>query len=108
MVVGRSETCTTKAELEAQYALDGDSKKIAIPTGYYKALLRLSKDKQYIAVGFYYDNVPNTDTNVKNQAMSIDALETKVGVDFFINLPDDVEKSVEAQNPKETLWWWNN
>ena len=101
--------CTTKAELEDQYALDGDSKKIAIPTGYYKALLRLSKDKQYIAVGFYYDNVPNTDTNVKNQAMSIDDLETKVGVDFFINLPDDVEKSVEAQNPKETkLWWWNN
>ena len=40
--------------------------------------------------------------------MSIDKLEDKVGVDFFVNLPDDKEKDVEAQNPSDVSWWWNN
>ena len=41
-------------------------------------------------------------------AMSIDKLEEKVGVDFFVNLPADVQKNVEAQDPAEVAWWWNN
>ena len=40
--------------------------------------------------------------------MSIDDLEKKVGVDFFVNLPADVQKTVEAQDPKSENWWWNN
>jgi hypothetical protein len=30
------------------------------------------------------------------------------GVDFFVNLPADVQKNVEAQDPAEVAWWWNN
>lgn len=101
-------TGCTGADVAAKYVLDYENKHIAIPAGYYKALLRLSKDKTYTAVGFYFDNVANNVTNFKPSAMSIDDLEKKVGVDFFVNLPDDVEKTVEAANPVDEAWWWNN
>jgi endonuclease G len=101
-------TGCTGADVEAKYVLDYDDKHIAIPAGYYKALLRLAKDKSYIALGFYFDNAASNITNFKPSAMSIDDLEKKVGVDFFVNLPDDVEKTVEAANPADEAWWWNN
>ena len=96
------------ADVEAKYVLDYDNKHIAVPGGYYKALLRLSKEKTYSALGIYFDNAPNDATYFKNLVMSIDELEKKVGVDFFVNLPDDIEKTVEAANPADEAWWWNN
>ena len=101
-------TGCTGADVTKKYALDYDDKHIAVPAGYYKALLRLSKDKNYTALGIYYDNASSNDTNFKGRAMSIDELEKKVGVDFFVNLPDDIEKSVEAADPGAESWWWNN
>jgi endonuclease G len=101
-------TGCTGADVDAKYVLDYDDKHIAIPAGYYKALLRLAKDKSYIALGFYFDNAASNITNFKPHAISIDELEKKVGVDFFVNLPDDVEKTVEAANPADEAWWWNN
>ena len=91
-----------------KYVLDSDSKKVTVPTGYYKALLRLSKGS-YTGLGIYFDNEPNFATSIqKNMVMSLDDLEKKVGVDFFVNLPADTQKSVEAQNPADESWWWNN
>jgi len=101
-------TGCTGADVEAKYVLDYDDKHVAVPVGYYKALLRLSKDKTYMGLGIYFDNAPNSATFFQNLAMSIDELEKKVGVDFFVNLPDDIEKAVEATNPKDESWWWNN
>ena len=91
------------------YVLDSDSKHVTVPTAYYKALLRLSKDKAYSALGIWFENKPNAAESIgKEMTLSIDELEQKVGVDFFVNLPDDVEKSVEAQKPADVAWWWNN
>ena len=91
------------------YVLDFDEKHVTVPTGYYKAVLRLDKDKSYSAVGFYFENQNNSATSIQpSMSMSIDALEQKVGVDFFVNLPDDVEAAVEAKNPADVAWWWNN
>ena len=102
-------TGCTGADVKTKYVLDYEGKHVAIPAGYYKALLRLSKDKEYMALGIYFDNAANNAASIrKDMVMSIDDLEKKVGVDFFVNLPDDVEKSVEAQNPAEVSWWWNN
>ena len=43
------------------------------------------------------------------QVMSVDALEAKLGMDFFANLPKAVGGSVadqiEAQDPKTVSWW---
>ena len=44
----------------------------------------------------------------KSMVTSIDDLEKKVGVDFFVNLPKDVQDKVEAENPADFAWWWNN
>ena len=40
--------------------------------------------------------------------MSIDDLEKKLGIDFFVNLPSDIENSVEKQDPKTVSWWGLN
>jgi endonuclease G len=39
---------------------------------------------------------PNTSTDYKAYAVSIDELERKSGIDFFCNLPDDIEQQVES------------
>ena len=60
-------------------------------------------------MAFWFDNEPNKAGSIqKTMAMSVDQLEEKVGVDFFVNLPADTQKSVEAQNPADVAWWWNN
>ena len=98
--------CVTKGS--DKYVLDADGKHVTVPTGYYKALLRRSGDN-YSAAGFWFDNVPNDASSIqKSMAMSIDKLEEKVGVDFFVNLPDEKEKDIEAQDPADVAWWWNN
>lgn len=92
-----------------KYVLDSDEKHIPVPTGYYKALLRLSKDGKWSATAFWFDNESKKGTTIdKSMAITVDDLEKKVGVDFFVNLPADTQKSVEAQNPADVAWWWNN
>ncbi len=90
------------------YVLDADDKKVTVPMGYYKALLRLS-DGEYTAAAFWFENKANNATSIqKSMSMSVDELEEKVGVDFFVNLPADKQKEVEAQKPADVGWWWNN
>lgn len=92
----------------SNYVYDADDKKVTVPTGYYKAVLRLSGG-EYTATAFWFNNKPNSATSIqKSMAMSIDKLEEKVGVDFFVNLPADKQAAVEAQNPADVAWWWNN
>lgn len=98
------------------YALDNDGKKVAIPTGYYKALLRYQKNSTYgysgfTACGFYFDHKDYGGAGVsKSHAMSIDELEQKTGIDFFVNLVSAIGESeaakVEAQNPQNVGIWW--
>ena len=42
--------------------------------------------------------------------MSVDDLEEKLGIDFFVNLPakvgEDVAARIEAEDPKSVAWWW--
>ena len=45
---------------------------------------------------------------MKNVAMSVDDLEKKVGIDFFVNLDAETQKTVESQDPTQVSWWWNN
>lgn len=92
-----------------QYVLDSDEKHVTIPQGYYKAVLRLATDKSYSAIGMYFDNKANPATSLqKDMVMSISDLEKKVGVNFFVNLPSNIQVNVESQNPAEVEWWWNN
>lgn len=87
---------------------DVDGKRVTVPTGYYKALLRLYEGS-YNAVGFYFDHKKYPVNKVdKSMAISIDALEELVGENFFVNLPDNIEAAVEAADPAKDNWWWDN
>ena len=97
------------------YTLDNDGKNVAIPVGYYKALLRYQKNSTYgyqgyTACAFYLTHEANGGAVTKSMALSIDELERITGIDFFVNLPkaigeSDAEK-VESQNPQNVGIWW--
>lgn len=82
--------------------------KVKLPEAYYKALLRYEKGSEYIACGFYipHDSSIPAETFM-DYIMSIDELEKKTGMDFFVNLPDaigaDKARAVETQAPGS--WW---
>lgn len=50
----------------------------------------------YKAIGFWMKHESNTSAKYKDYAVSIDQLESLTGLDFFCNLPDDIEQQVEA------------
>ena len=54
--------------------------------------------------GYEYDEFAPSDV-MKKYAVSIDELEKNTGLDFFCNLPDSIEKTVES-TWSETDWDW--
>ena len=72
----------------------------------------LSKNQQtsqggYKAIAFWVEHTNGTDTTTGNALskyiVSIDELERLTGIDFFCNLPDDIENVVEA-NAVPAAW----
>lgn len=77
--------------------------KVVIPAYYYMALLKV-KDNKYEGLAFlmehdgkgYSNNNQAPASVLKERMVTIDKLEEFTGIDFFHNLPDDIESSVEA------------
>jgi endonuclease G, mitochondrial len=65
---------------------------VSIPEEYFKVALDLD-NKQ--AIGFIMPN-RECENPVMHYACSIDSIEKVTGIDFFANLPDDIENSLEA------------
>ena len=81
---------------------------IAIPKYFFMAVLFRSGDN-YKAIGFYmpHENIKDDPDkkDPKKYLMSIDALEQETGIDFFHNLPDNIENTVEATyNVNDWQW----
>ncbi len=92
---------------------DSDDKNITVPVAYYKAVLRYHKSStisQWAAAAFYTEHKSYSDRDLKKVSMSIDELEKKLGLDFFVNLPAKVGETkaaeLEAQDPKTSNIWW--
>lgn len=100
-----------------EYATDNVGKKVTVPVGYFKALLGYKASKTiagtaatdgYAAVGFYYEH-REYNSNVMSQSMTIDELETKTGLDFFVNLRELIgEDKYNKVESKVDNWWKNN
>lgn len=78
---------------------------LIVPRYFFMALLR-AKNGVYNAAGLWIDQVSNAEDNGKNlskYAISIDELERRTGIDFFCNLPDEIEENVESKLNR-TLW----
>lgn len=74
----------------------GVKKDVPVPKYYYMALLYW-KGGKYQAIAFWLEHKDyGKDRNYAKYAISVDELEQKTGIDFFHNLPDDIENKVEA------------
>ena len=51
------------------------------------------------------NNTFDKSKDIKKCAKSIDELESITGIDFYHNLPDDIEANIE-KNYKESDWTW--
>ncbi len=99
-----------------KYALDNYGKKVTVPTAYYKVVLRYMKSSTigysgYSACAVWLDHkVYSSSTINSSYSMSVDDLEKKTGIDFFVNLPakvgEDVAAKIEAEDPAKVSWWW--
>ena len=98
------------------FANDNDGKKITVPVGYFKALLGYKRSGTigitgttggYTAIGFYFKHQYYDDSEIMEQAMTIDALEKKTGFDFFVNLPSAItDKLAEKVESTKDSWWY--
>lgn len=74
--------------------------KLIVPKYFYAALVwKHASTGSYSGLAFWFEhtNVYHGDDKLSSYAISIDELETKLGnkIDFFCNLPDNVENKVE-------------
>lgn len=73
--------------------------KIAVPDRFFKVVLMM--EPQPKAIGFIYPNEA-TNKEMRSYSVSVDEVERITGIDFYHNLPDDIERKVErANNPAE-------
>jgi endonuclease G len=84
--------------------------KLLVPKYFYMAVLHYNKaTNTYQGVAFWtlHQDDNDTTTNLKTFAITIDELERRTGIDFFCNLPDEIENAVEATVDFE-FWKWQN
>ena len=87
--------------------------KLIVPKYFFTAVLRkfyVNGKYEYLAVGYWCDqtNEYRTDEKIKNHCMSIEKLQQLTGIDFFCNLPDDIEKRVEGSFNASQWKWFDN
>ena len=73
---------------------------LIVPKYFYMAILCV-KNGQYKAIGFWTEHTNTKLSDLpskkpKDYAVSIRELEERTGIDFFCNLPDDIEETVES------------
>ena len=86
------------------------NKGLVIPRYFFMAFLYKNTQASqggYKAIAFWVEHTDGKDRTAGNElkkyAISIDSLETLTGIDFFCNLPDDIEEAVES-NCRPSAW----
>ncbi len=96
------------------YTSNSTTSNIIVPGYFYMALLYKTGRSQtqggYKAIALWFTHREGDTTKDKDiarkYAVSIDELEQKTGIDFFCNLPDDIETVVE-RSYSLAAWGWN-
>lgn len=76
-----------------------------IPKYYFMALL-MKNSSGYKAMAFWAEHKSNKDTNLARYVVNVRELERLTGIDFFCNLPDDIENHVESLNTDNVKRAW--
>jgi endonuclease G len=76
-----------------------DTKNVPVPNYFYKVVLKVEKSGSTVtsasAIGFWFEHKTYSDS-YSNYAVSVDQIEQWTGIDFFVNLPDNVETAAET------------
>lgn len=76
-----------------------DTKNVPVPNYFYKVVLKVEKSGSTVtsasAIGFWFEHKTYSDS-FSNYAVSVDQIEQWTGMDFFVNLPDNVETAAET------------
>lgn len=80
--------------VEEHYQTIGLNHRIAVPDAFYKVFLRQTKNG-WTTIGFVMPNKAGS-RHLMTYMMSVDEIEQLTGIDFFYNLPDDIEEQVES------------
>lgn len=81
------------------------SKGLIVPKYFFMAIL-CKNAMGYKALGFWVEHKANNDTGLAKYVVNIDTLEKYTGIDFFCNLPDNIEKSVEGLDVENVKRAW--
>lgn len=83
-----------------------DTKKVPVPNYFYKVVLKVEKSGTTITsastIGFWFEHKTYSGSYT-NYAFSVDQIEQWTGMDFFVNLPDNVESSAESNGNWSTF-----
>ena len=70
--------------------------RVAVPTAFFKVILCMRGQGAPKSIGFIYPNA-STSRKMFSYAMSVDEVERRTGIDFFTNLEDNTEETVEHE-----------
>ena len=79
-----------------------------VPKYFFMALLKKDASGNMKMLGFWaehHDEDHSSDA-LKGYVVSIDDLEQKTGIDFFCNLPDNVEEQLESKTAADIISAW--
>ena len=78
--------------------LGSDANQIPVPKYFFMAMLAKQSTGGYTAIGLWVEHIAeySSKTPIGNFAVNIRELEQLTGIDFFPNLPDAIEESVET------------
>lgn len=75
---------------------------VPVPNYFYKVLLKVRQQGSSIvsasAVGFWFDHKTYSGGDYTACSVSVDQIEQWTGIDFFVNLPDDLESAAEQNS----------
>ena len=95
-------------------AYDNNYEPVTVPVGYYKALLGYKKSGTignstggWLGIAFYFEHRSYSKSDVMSkQSMTIDELEDRLDIDFFVNLPDRVGEEMAGKIESTKDSWW--
>lgn len=79
---------------DGKYGTIGESN-VVVPDAFFKVLL-VKQGEKYESIGFYFKNEP-APRSLRSYSCSVDEIEKIAGMDFFSNLSDDIEDSLESR-----------
>jgi endonuclease G len=80
------------------------SNNVSVPNYYYKVILDY-QEPEIKAIGFILPNAKGTQP-LSRYAVPVDEVEHTTGIDFYPELPDDIENKLEGAIDK-ALWTWS-